>query len=209
MEWEALLTGVLSSAVVSTAMTTWWSAKVRREDLQRENAKEADRLKHVYFGIALQLEAFSYRCMTRISEISDAQDAYITYRDLDALGRLSAVPLQFDTDPKWVDLPVAVVDEVKTLEARYFAAGEWIADAFQMFADPVEASDFEVERLAYYGREASRIAKNTRNAIGQVRPANEGYDAVFASALDRCRELYIEHPDRNMLPELRKAFAAV
>ncbi|CAN7637475.1 hypothetical protein [Massilia sp. LjRoot122] len=206
--WLALITGVLSSAVVSTFITTWWAARVRRQDLQREDVKDAERLKHVYLAIATQLETFCYRCMIRKSEISEAQHMYITGEDRDALGRLRGVPLLLETDAKWLDLPVSVVDEVNTLVARYAAAGEWIAGVFQDYADAMDASDLDSQRFTYYGREASRIAKNIRHTIGQARSMHEGYDDVFNSDLERSRKRHEEYPSSTILPELRRTFAS-
>lgn len=209
MEWTALFIGVISSALVSTLITTVWSAKEKRDDLKRAEAKEAERLKHVYLGIAIKLETFCYRCMITMRDISDAQNLFIEAAP-DPWSRLHGVSLQFETDPQWTDLPAAIVDEVKSLVGRYAAAGEWLADGFNSHPRPdmIEATDLDAQRYAYYGREASRIAKNIRHGIGLTRPAQEGYDATFKSALEGSCKFHSENPSRSMLPELRTAFAS-
>jgi len=208
MEWSALFIGVISSALVSTLITTLWSAKEKRDDLKRAEGKEAERLKHVYLGIANQLETFCYRCMIRMRDISDAQNLFIE-GDENPWSRVKGEQLQLEADPQWTDLPVSLVDEVRTLEAKYSAAGEWLADAFNSdpYSDIMEATSRDSERYAYYGREASRIAKNIRHSIGLTRPAQERYDAEFKSSIEAIRKFHIENPARAILPELRTAFA--
>lgn len=208
MELHEFVISMFSSAGISTVVTLWWGAKEKRADLERAEKKEAERLKHVYFGIANQLETFCYRCMIKMRDISDAQNLFIE-GDPNAWSRVQGEPLQVEADPQWTDLPVCLVDEVRTLEARYSEAGKWLADAFNSdpYSDMMQATDLDSQCYAYYGREASRIAKNIRHSIGLTRPAQEGYDAEFKSAIEGIRKFYIENPTRSILPEMRTAFA--
>jgi hypothetical protein len=202
--WMAV---VFSSAVVSGCINLVWNWWTRRAGRKREGAKEANRIKHVYLDIALHLELFCYQCMNEISEISDAQHLFVTGQDRDALGKLRSISLRFEVEPSWVDLPVEFVATIKELIAGFDAAGEWVADAFQAWADGMDGSSFEQQRLAFYGSQASQLAKETRQRIDAGRNDMDGYQVAFDHFLGTCRAQYSSNPEGTILPELRQLFS--
>ena len=201
-----VFSAVLSGTVASSLINLGWNAWTRKADRKREEAKEANRIKHVYLDIARDLELFSSECAVQMSEIENAQHAYYTAEDRHALGKLQLTKLRFDTEPSWIDLPVEFVDTIKDLIVRFDAAGKWIANAFQDWADPADAGSFEQERLAFYGNLAARIARDTRKKIGAGRSVTDSYQEKFDHFLAGCKTRYLSNSCEIFIPDLQEQF---
>lgn len=193
---------VLSSAVVSAAVTVAWNAIARYLDRRKENQRND----HIYLEIALQLETFARECNERIYDINEALGRYREH-DQNAFSNIKGVSLRFNPEPEWTSLPVAFVAKVKGLQTRFNQSQAWLSAQFQLWAGLDDVHEFDEERLAFYALEACKIAVQTRKKIKAGSGETDSLNSHFEQVIDRRRTLYIANAERHtFIPELRAKF---
>lgn len=207
------LTLVLSSAfisalvnVVSSVISKWWENR-------REDKKERDRVAHIYFDIALQLEQFAQTASTRIDEIYDALGAY--QRDLDesALDGIDILAFSFLPPPSWDQLPITFAATVKAFPIQLSNSRTWIEAGPK--ADHSEGWELERQRLAFYGRKACQLALELRQDLGLKDDSSTVFLAVrFHEEIAKWHRAHdemekLEHPliGTSLIPELSMEFS--
>lgn len=201
------LTLVASSAVVSALVNVSWNAWAKKLDRQREDAKEAKRIGHVYLDIALQLEGFAKRSDAYLYDISNALWHRAARHDESYIGKLKSVPLSFDPEPNWTELPIPFVARLKALPGQFVSTERWIRDQWENWADIEDVYHLEEQSVAYYGIKVLDIADDIRRDIGAGTSDSGGLREHFLSEIDIRRKRYAtDRTSVTLIPELEAVF---
>lgn len=207
------LTLVLSSAFISALVNVGAGAIAKWQDHRREDKKEKDRIAHIYFDIALQLEQFAQEASIRIDEIYGELQAY--HHDLDetALDGISIVTFSFFPPPAWEQLPIKFAASVRAFPLELKNCRAWIVSTPR--ADHSEPWELERQRLAFYGRKACELALDLRQDLGlQDDVATVGLAVRLQEEISKWRAAnremeQLEDPfiGTSLIPELSMEFA--
>lgn len=156
-----------------------------------------------------QLESFANRCASFMHDIHDGLNDFYAREDEPFSNVQRSVPLKFDPEPQWTELPVRFVAPLKALTREYSDAGERIVRSGE-WADTAEQYESELERLAFYGLEVLAIAEKIRKEINAGERGTAQLEASrneFEKLIQQRREAYEKAPlDVSFIPELEAQF---
>jgi len=200
------LTVALSSAVISAVINILWNAFSKIIDKRREDAKEKKIVGHVYLDVVFSLESFAKQCNARLYDIDIGLNLRYEYHDDSHLNKLVPLTLQFQPEPRWSELPVDFVAQVKALPGRLESTHDWIVEQHDHWADIDDAYEFERERVAFYGAVACEIAEQIREKILAGKGDTEHFRNHFQSLIEKRRARFDEGSKEAFIPELRALF---
>jgi hypothetical protein len=197
--------GAIAGATINTVSN--WLLKLA--DAWRERRKQMQRVAHVKLEIMDQLESFANRCANFMYDIHEGLDEHYRHEPNAFSNVQHDVPLKFDPEPQWAELPVPFVAPIKALTREYSDTGAWISRA-GVWAGTDDQYVFELERLAFYGlavlKVADRIRKEIRAGSGgalQLDASRRGFEKV----IEQRRERYLRvGGDITLIPELEALF---
>ncbi|WP_322082391.1 hypothetical protein [Burkholderia sp. BCC1972] len=208
--WVAL---VASSAVIGavigqviSALSNW---SLKAIDAYRESKKRAQVVAHVKLEIMDQLESFANRCANFMYDIEEGMDEHYRQEPNAFSNVQRSIPFKFDPEPKWVELPVPFIAPIKALGREYDDTGAWI-NRTGLWADIADQYQYELERLAFYGLEALKVADKIRRDIKagnggavQLEASRSAFTKEIATMRERYRETCGEV---SLIPELEALF---
>lgn len=199
---------VLLSAGVSAAVNLLSNFYIRRGERKKSEAKETQRINHVYLDVLLQLHTFAKRAKAYGDDLAHATAAFKAgAEEIDALRRFDAHPLMltFDPEPKWGELPVPFVSQAKALPGNFVSCGEWISRPWSTWAGRGDAYVLNRQRIAFYGLRALEISDEIKFAIhpntetlAEIDEARAGFNDVIRTY----RKLSNEGSEPLLIPEL-------
>ncbi|HDR9765076.1 TPA: hypothetical protein QDC27_001189 [Burkholderia cepacia ATCC 25416] len=208
--WVALVaSSAVIGAVAGATINTLSNWLLKLLEAWRERRKEIQRVAHVKLEIMDQLESFANRCANFMYDIHEGLDKYYRYEENAFSNVPHGVPLKFDPEPQWAELPVPFVAPIKALTREYSDTGEWI-NRSDLWAGIDEQYGYELERVAFYGLAVLKVADRIRREIKAGNGGALQLDASrseFEKVIEQRRERYLQlGGDITLIPELEALF---